>query len=241
MPSATPADVLTRRRHLILNRDADGFADLFAPDAVIESPFAPPGTPVRRLEGREAIREYSRQVMASPLRLEDLEVVKLYQTQDPEVVIAEMRTKATVTTTGRSFAATSVQILRIREGHIVLFRDFADPRVLEDVIGEPHPSPVGVMFARVITADAQAGGLDGVMRLARQQLPAARQQPGFKGYYVLTDAGTGKLMVISLWETREQMEAVAAGAGASGIRDEGIPATALTSLNLETYEVALQA
>jgi len=37
---------------------------------------------------------------------------------------------------------------------------------------------------------------------------------------VLTDAGTGKLMVISLWETREQMEAVAARAGrpASGRR-----------------------
>ena len=139
MSSATPADVLVRRRQLILNGDADGFADLFAPDAVIESSFAgPPGTPVR-LQGREAIREYSRHLMASPLRLEDLEVVELYQAQDPEVVIVEIRTKGTVTTTGRSFTATSIQILRIREGHIVLFRDFADPRVLEDVIGEPHP------------------------------------------------------------------------------------------------------
>ncbi|HEX9539864.1 MAG TPA: nuclear transport factor 2 family protein [Streptosporangiaceae bacterium] len=139
MSSATPADVLARRRHLILNGDADGFADLFAPDAVIESSFAgPPGMPAR-LEGREAIREYSRRVMASPLRLENFEVVEFYQTQDPEVVIVEMRTKGTVTTTGRSFTATSIQILRIREGHIVLSRDFADPRVLEDVIGEPRP------------------------------------------------------------------------------------------------------
>jgi uncharacterized protein len=139
MSSATPADVLARRRHLILNGDADGFADLFAPDAVIEVPFGgPPGMPMR-LEGREVIREYSRLVMASPLRLEDFEVAELYQSQDPEVVIVEMRTKGTVTTTGRSFTATSVQILRIREGHIVLFRDFADPRGLEDVIGEPRP------------------------------------------------------------------------------------------------------
>jgi uncharacterized protein len=138
MPSATPADVLARRRRLILSGDADGYADLFAPDGVIESPFAPPGVP-SRLEGREAIREYSRHVVASPVRLEDFEVAELYQTQDPEVVIVEMRAKATLTTTGRSFAATSIQVLRIREGHIVLFRDFADPRVLEDVIGEPHP------------------------------------------------------------------------------------------------------
>ena len=48
MSSATPADILARRRHVILNGDADGFADLFAPDAVIEVPFAgPPGVPMR--------------------------------------------------------------------------------------------------------------------------------------------------------------------------------------------------
>jgi uncharacterized protein (TIGR02246 family) len=136
MSYATPADVLARRGQLILNGDADGFADLFAPDAVIESSFAgPPGTPMR-LEGRQAIREYSRHVMASPLRLEDFEVVELYQTQDPEVVIVEMRAKGIVTTTGRSFTTTSIQILRIREGQIVCSRDFADPRILEDVIGE---------------------------------------------------------------------------------------------------------
>ena len=134
MPSATPTDVLAQRRHVILSGDADDFADLFAPDGVIEAPFAPPGAPAR-LEGREAIREYSRHVMTSPLRLEDFEVAELYQTQDPEVVIAEMRTKGTVTTTGQSFAATSIQVLRIRDGQIVLFRDFADPRVLEDVMG----------------------------------------------------------------------------------------------------------
>ena len=138
MPTATPADVLARRSQLILNGDADGFAALFAPDAVIESSFAgPPGTPVR-LAGREAIREYSRQMMASPLRLEDFEVAKLYQTQDPEVVITEMRAKGTVTTTGRSFTTTSVQIIRIRDGHIVHSRDFADPRILEDVTGKPR-------------------------------------------------------------------------------------------------------
>jgi uncharacterized protein len=143
MSSVTPADVLTRRSQLILNGDADGFAALFAPDAVIESSFAgPPGTPVR-LQGQEAIREYARRVMASPLRLEDFEMAGLYQTQDPEVVITEMRAKGTITTTGRPFTTTSVQIIRIREGHIVHSRDFADPRILEDVIGnQPGPQHV---------------------------------------------------------------------------------------------------
>src|SRR5580698_3047382 len=100
MSSATPADVLARRRQVMLNGDADGLADLFAPDAVIEFSFhGPPGTPVR-LEGREVIREYSRRIMDSPLRLEGYEIAELYQTEDPEVVIAEMSAKATLTATG---------------------------------------------------------------------------------------------------------------------------------------------
>jgi ketosteroid isomerase-like protein len=139
MSSPTPADVLARRSQLILNGDADGFADLCAPGAVIEFAFhGPPGTPVR-VEGREAIREYSRQIVTSPLRLEAYEVAELYQTQDPEVVVAEMRSTATLTTTGRSLTVTSVQILRIRDGQIVLFRDFADPRIFEELTAGPRP------------------------------------------------------------------------------------------------------
>ena len=94
------------------------------------------------------------------------------------------------------------------------------------------------MFARVITAQAGDEGFDGAIRLAERQLPSAREQAGFKGYYLLTDADTGKLVIISLWETREQMEAVA---GPSGIRDEGVSATGLTQLHLDTYEVAIDA
>ena len=139
MPSATPADVLAQRRHLLLSGDIDGFADLFTLDAVLEFAFhGPAGTPVR-IEGREAIRAYSRQIMTSPLRLDAFEVTELHQTQDPEVVIAEMRSTATLTTTGRSLAVTSIQILRIRDGHIALYRDFADPRVLEEMTREPRP------------------------------------------------------------------------------------------------------
>jgi uncharacterized protein (TIGR02246 family) len=146
MPFATPSDVLVQRRRLLLSGDTDGYADLFAPDGVIEWPFAPPGAP-SRLEGREAIREYSRHVMASPVRLEDFEVAELYQTQDPEVVIEDLQAKVTLTTTGRSFVTTSIQIYRIREGQIVLFRDFPNSRVLDDVLRELGLSDAGQMRA----------------------------------------------------------------------------------------------
>jgi heme-degrading monooxygenase HmoA len=85
------------------------------------------------------------------------------------------------------------------------------------------------MFARVITTQAGPQGLDSLIDLAREQLPDASQQPGLKGFFLLTNAETGKALTISLWETREQMPA--------GIRDQALPATGMTSPHLETYEV----
>jgi uncharacterized protein len=100
--------------------DADGFVDLFAPDGVIELPFAGPGMP-SRLAGQEAIRDYSHRMDASPLRIDDLEATALYHTEDPEVVIIELATRGTVTSTGRVFEGTSIQVFRIRDGKIVYF------------------------------------------------------------------------------------------------------------------------
>jgi heme-degrading monooxygenase HmoA len=95
------------------------------------------------------------------------------------------------------------------------------------------------MFARVITAQAEAGGFDNAIGLFQQQLPGAQQQPGFRGFYVLTDAQTGKLIIISLWETREHMDAVGRGT-ATGIHDQGAAAAGLTAPSLQMYEVTMQ-
>jgi heme-degrading monooxygenase HmoA len=95
------------------------------------------------------------------------------------------------------------------------------------------------MFARVITAQVAADGFDGAIRVAQQQLPAARQQPGFKGFYLLADAETGKLMTISLWETREDLAAVEAQA--AQIRSQATQAIGVTTPHLQTYEVAMHA
>jgi len=95
------------------------------------------------------------------------------------------------------------------------------------------------MFARVFTAQAGTEGFGNVIDLAERQLSVARQRPGFQAFYLLADDETGKLMNISFWETREQMEEVAQGT-AAGIHDEGVEATGLTSPRLETYEVKLQ-
>jgi hypothetical protein len=117
--------VVQQRRQVLLDHDADGFAGLFAPDAVIEMPTAGPGTP-KRLEGRAIIEEYSRRAVTG-MHIDDFEDVAVHETADPEVVIAETVTRATLTATGESFTTPSIQVFRIRDGRIVLFRTYVAP------------------------------------------------------------------------------------------------------------------
>ena len=121
----TPIEVVQRRRQALLDHDADGFAGLFAPDAVIEMPTAGPGAP-RRLEGQALIEEFSRRAVTG-MHIDDLEHVAVHETTDPEVVIAETITRATVIATGESFTTQSIQVFRVRDGRIVLFRTYVAP------------------------------------------------------------------------------------------------------------------
>jgi hypothetical protein len=133
MTVPTPAQVLEQRRELLLKQDLNGFVDLFAPDGVIELPFAEPGMP-SRLAGQQAIRDYSHRMAASPLRIDDLEAPAVHHTDDPEVIVIELATRGTVTSTGRTFEGTSIQVFRIRDGKIVLFRDYFNVPGLRDLL-----------------------------------------------------------------------------------------------------------
>lgn len=123
--TATPTEVVQRRRQALLDHDADGFARLFAPDGVIELPTASPGGP-RRLAGQALIEEFSRRAVTG-MHIDDLEHVAVHETADPEVVIAETVTRATLIATGESFTTQSIQVFRVRDGQIVLFRTYVAP------------------------------------------------------------------------------------------------------------------
>ena len=134
MTHLTPAQVLERRRELVLNLDAEGFADLFAADGVIEIPFAGPDLPAR-IDGQQAIRDYSRRIATAALRIDGLDTVAVHHTDDPEVLIVELVARGTIVTTGHAITARSIQIFRIRDGKILLFRDYANPNALAEALG----------------------------------------------------------------------------------------------------------
>ncbi|MEV4266962.1 nuclear transport factor 2 family protein [Kribbella sp. NPDC049584] len=128
----TPEEVLELRRQYLIDRDFEGFVSLFAEDAVLELPFAVQGLP-DRLVGREAIREFSLQAAAHAVDITDLRTVQLHRTIDPEVVILELVTEARHTTTDVPFQATCIQVFRIQDGKIKLFRDYVGAQSVPDL------------------------------------------------------------------------------------------------------------
>lgn len=128
-----PRDVVERIHDLMARDDLSGQADLYAPNGVLERPLAPPGTP-GRLQGRERIR---RELLALQTRAERAGVrlltgilsATIHETADPEVIVIELERCAEITTYGGMYQMPymQVQVFRVREGEIVLCRDYHTP------------------------------------------------------------------------------------------------------------------
>jgi len=93
------------------------------------------------------------------------------------------------------------------------------------------------MFARVITVQTTPDGFDGVIRFVQEQPPGTEPQPGFKGFYLLTDRDAGSLMTISLWDTREDV--MGAEAHAARLNSEAAASTGVTSAPARIYQVEI--
>lgn len=121
----TPRELFEHALKLLRTKQMDRFIDLFTEDAVLELPFAAPGAP-RRLDGREALREY---LDGYPDRLDiaDFPVVLIHQTTDPETIVVEMTARGTTVRTGGAYELPYVAVVRIRGGRILSYRDYWSP------------------------------------------------------------------------------------------------------------------
>ena len=127
-------EVFQEAKRLALAKDLEGFADLFAEDGAQELPFAPPGVPAR-VEGREALRAYFAAITKTPLKHTAFENMTVYETDDPEVIIAEYDAVGAVTDTGQPYRLRYLQIVRVHDGQIVLWRDYWNPLASAQLLG----------------------------------------------------------------------------------------------------------
>lgn len=123
----TPREVVTR----FLRASVDGgLADMYAPDVVIEIPFAPPGIP-QRSQGREELRARFK-AAEGVLRWERTDNVLIHETADPEVVIVEYDIHGSLVASGRSIVSSYIMVVRVRDGLIVHSRDYGNPMGMEE-------------------------------------------------------------------------------------------------------------
>jgi heme-degrading monooxygenase HmoA len=94
------------------------------------------------------------------------------------------------------------------------------------------------VFARVQTLHHPAEKLDELTEAGREQLPTAHELPGFKGFYFLIDRDNEKALVISLWESEEDLRQLEAN---TALRERTAERAGITPPSSEVFEVALQA
>ncbi|MFD4602391.1 nuclear transport factor 2 family protein [Streptomyces sp. NPDC058464] len=125
----------------------DEWVELFAPDAVLEFPYAPAGVP-QRVTGREALRAH----MSNFPETFDVEFVDLvfHDTVDPSLVIAEFRSKGTALPTGKPYEQTCISVVRTDDdGRITHYLDYWNPLVAIEALTPddvPSDSDLSVTF-----------------------------------------------------------------------------------------------
>lgn len=122
----TPEEVFLRLVHGVADRDLASLPALYAEQTDVRHPMSPYGD--HPLLSRDALREHFGGVgprVAEVVQFQP-DAIRVHQTQDPEVIVAEFDYAGTVIATGESFRVPCVFVLRVRDGLIVESRDYID-------------------------------------------------------------------------------------------------------------------
>jgi uncharacterized protein len=98
---------------------------LYAEKTDVIHPFDPLRAPA--LKSRDELREhFTRGLSARPVIRRRPANVRIHETTDPEVIVAEFDYDSTVVDTGETFVTPGIFVLRVRDGEIVESRDYFD-------------------------------------------------------------------------------------------------------------------
>ncbi|HEY2707892.1 MAG TPA: nuclear transport factor 2 family protein [Caulobacteraceae bacterium] len=137
----TPEDILQRFTQAIVAGSADDLAELYAEDAVHEFPFT--HTDKTTLHGRERIRARYRAAWDSmPATVRAASNLIVHRMAEGETTVAEFDLTLENTSTHLQFVASTVVVMRVRDGAIAHLRDYTDNLTLERGLGlPPRPAP----------------------------------------------------------------------------------------------------
>ena len=94
------------------------------------------------------------------------------------------------------------------------------------------------MYARMINSQLVAGKTEEAVSIWRDKVaPGLKDVKGFKGAYLVGDRATGKGVTITLWETKEDADAMNASLQQTLALFDGL---FVGQPSLDTYEVLVQ-
>lgn len=120
----------------LMDKDMAAFADLWHEDLIQEIPFAPelPGFEAV-WKGKERILSYYNKAM--PGRRDHVFwIYDVHQTTDPDVIIVEASAHSHVIANGRDYDQKYVFIFKLRDGKILLDREYVNPLAFMKAFGD---------------------------------------------------------------------------------------------------------
>jgi ketosteroid isomerase-like protein len=119
------APQLLKSHFQTIKDDPAAWRKLFAEDAVMELPFAPPHVP-GTVKGIDPI-EKSVRGFFEQFRDFQIQVKKIYPVEGEDAAFAEFAATATVIHTNKTYKQDYVLYIRAENGKIVVYREYLDP------------------------------------------------------------------------------------------------------------------
>ncbi|GGQ38998.1 nuclear transport factor 2 family protein [Streptomyces mutabilis] len=133
MPPRTSEETFRRLLELLLAKDMDAIADLWAEHGTAEFPFAE-GTSPRQLTGREAVRDY----LAGYPDLMDVQAiptVTVHHTDQPDTIVVEFTAHGRTVATDEPYQLDYITVLTTHCGLITCYRDYWSPLTAASAAG----------------------------------------------------------------------------------------------------------
>jgi uncharacterized protein len=133
MTHTDPGEVFTKATTAISEGDVDGWLAQCRDDIILEFPYAPPGRP-SRVEGKQAVAEYLRDVLAQ-IKFERITNLHVHQTVDPQTAVIEWSANGHLKSNGAAYEMSYVVVLTLVDGLMAVYRDYWNPLTLLDAVG----------------------------------------------------------------------------------------------------------
>ncbi|MEV6130624.1 nuclear transport factor 2 family protein [Streptomyces violaceusniger] len=132
MPS-TPEEAFRQLLDLMLVKDTDAVAGLWAEDGTAEFPFAT-GTSPSQLTGRDEIRSYMGR-LPELMDVREIPAVTVHHTQRPDTIVVEFTGAGHTVRTGEPYRLDYIAVITVQDGLITHYRDYWSPLATASAAG----------------------------------------------------------------------------------------------------------